>query len=355
MTVTNTQFGRSASSLSCHDYEITQQSPSIQSHLSVLNSVSPVNSLNSSNNNKTKCNNTKNQNQDQQVTMLIRSNPCYVQRTTNFANNASIMPNEVEESSSVANEITGNPSQCNCDASPSNLATKVNRKLNFTVLSKELSVDSESQEDDHNFSDLLNLSVCAPSSVTHLPLENLITTQSNQQELQQSFSVTNSMTSSDISSLANLGTPDSPPRATSPTVEMKELLDKIQQLPQQKSPLPDTPTNQQSKMRGYFNRTKAKTLYMPLYEGPSKQQTKMSPNSRAGTLGSGGTFFIKPSRGWLSRSAPNTPCGSFIPSFPMQKKSSGSQKGSKAKISDGSPLLNESEESDDDQHKDECL
>ncbi|XP_058819826.1 rho GTPase-activating protein gacZ isoform X2 [Topomyia yanbarensis] len=39
-----------------------------------------------------------------------------------------------------------------------------------------------------------------------------------------------SNTGSNVSSLANLGTPDSPPRATSPTVEVRELLEQIRQL-----------------------------------------------------------------------------------------------------------------------------
>lgn len=38
-------------------------------------------------------------------------------------------------------------------------------------------------------------------------------------------------TSSDVSSLQGCGTPDSPPQATSPTGEFRDLLDKIQQLP----------------------------------------------------------------------------------------------------------------------------
>lgn len=140
------------------------------------------------------------------------------------------------------------------------------------------------------------------------------------------YSVANSMTSSDISSLANLGTPDSPPRATSPTIEMRELLDKIQQLPQQKSPVPE---QQPQKSRSYFHRTKAKTLYMPLNEEPKKK------------------VFGK--KTWLSRSAPNTPCDIFTPNFAASgKRSSG-------KISDGSPLLNEGEESEDEGHRDERL
>lgn len=135
---------------------------------------------------------------------------------------------------------------------------KLRRKLNEHNLSKE---DSESQDDDHNFSDLLNLSVCMPSSVIHF--ENPIQSSPHTNDIQ--YSVTNSICS-DISSLANLGSPDSPPRATSPTVEMKELLNKIQQLPQQKSPVPVTQQPTEPVMsRSYFHKMKAKTLYMPLY------------------------------------------------------------------------------------------
>lgn len=136
------------------------------------------------------------------------------------------------------------------------------------------------------------------------------------------------MTGSDISSLANLGSPDSPPRATSPTLEMRELLDKIQQLPQQKSPLPPEAKNK------ILNRAKAKTLYMPLYDGPKRQK-----------------IF---SRSWLSRSAPNTPSSNFVPSFPISKKGS-SQRSSKIGVEDGNPLLKEHEESEEDNNRDECL
>nr|CAD7572809.1 unnamed protein product [Timema californicum] len=45
-----------------------------------------------------------------------------------------------------------------------------------------------------------------------------------------------STTGSDVSSLAGVGTPGSPPRATSPTQEIRELLDKIQQLPLEETP-----------------------------------------------------------------------------------------------------------------------
>lgn len=70
-----------------------------------------------------------------------------------------------------------------------------------------------------------------------------------------------------------MGSPGSPPRATSPTVEMRELLDKIQQLPQQKSPVPPLQCDQKL-ARTYFHKVKSKTLYMPLCdETPTKPKS----------------------------------------------------------------------------------
>ncbi|XP_030750584.1 uncharacterized protein LOC115878278 isoform X3 [Sitophilus oryzae] len=198
-----------------------------------------------------------------------------------------------------------------------------------------LQPSQDSTEDEEPFSALLNLSLCATNIPEHVhphvaPL---------MQDLQ--FGVTNSMTGSDISSLANLGTPDSPPRATSPTVEMRELLDKIQQLPAQKSPQPPAPSAT-AQARAYFHRVRAKTLYMPLGEAhvsSSKQHNKTMPN-----------VF---SRSWLSRSAPCTPCGPLAPTFPVSR---GSQKGSKSKVTDGSPLLKQhAEESEEEPHRNEPL
>ncbi|KAL1494757.1 hypothetical protein ABEB36_010303 [Hypothenemus hampei] len=187
----------------------------------------------------------------------------------------------------------------------------------------------DSTEDEELFSALLNLSICAPNSneQAHPQVTTML----------QDLGVTNSMTGSDISSLANLGTPDSPPRATSPTVEMRELLDKIQQLPTQKSP---SGSGVQGG-RAYFHKMRAKTLYMPLGD----VQTVNSGKSLNKTIPS---VF---SRSWLSRSAPCTPCGALAPQFPLGK---GSQKGSKTKIaSDGSPLLKQhTEELEDVPHRD---
>lgn len=147
----------------------------------------------------------------------IRSNPCYTTK-----------PEENHKSNASSRYRDPKSQHNNCDASPLTTLHRVNRKIAPTHLNKDRSVDSESQEEEHNFSDLLNLSVCVPSTPAHVVHAGALHTQ-------QSYSVANSMTSSDISSLANLGTPDSPPRATSPTAEMRELLDKIQQLPQHKS------------------------------------------------------------------------------------------------------------------------
>lgn len=89
-------------------------------------------------------------------------------------------------------------------------------------------------------------------------------------------------------------------------------------------------------MRSYFSRRKAKTMYMPLNEGPSCLPQE---NSR-GVVG----MFGKSTRSWLSRSAPSTPCDGF-PNFPPYKKGgSGSQKGSKGQICDDKPLLDEPDE-----------
>lgn len=328
-TINLHQLPRSASSSTCNgdrDHLRVQNSPSVHSHLSSVvvpfqPSQNPSRSV------------------DHQPPVLIRSNPIFgdFDATTNFPPSRITLEKvtapdgvQIERSRCVKSQTN------NCDASPLNTLHKVNRKAAF-VAKDVTSVDSESQEEEHNFSDLLNLSVCAPSCTNPIPVSGI----PHLQELQQSFSVANSMTSSDISSLANLGTPDSPPRATSPTVEMKELLDKIQQLPQQKSPvMPETST----KSKGYFHRSKAKTLYMPL-----AKETNKTPHGRNGGI------FTRGSRSWLSRSAPTTPCDVFSAGFPG-KKGSNSHKNSKTKISDGSPLLNENEESEDDvHHRDECL
>lgn len=220
---------------------------------------------------------------------------------------------------------------------------KIEKRIFPRNLIAESSLDSEtSQGEEHNFSELLNLSVCAPSSIINcdIPEQNV--------DLPQ-YSIANSVTVSDISSLANLGTPDSPPRATSPTVEIRELLDKIQQLPQQKSPTYEPYVESQPSNSKFFVRNKSKTLYMPL------NSSKISPNVKQSNIFTGTSSIFsyagKTTRAWLSRSAPTTPCGNFTPLFPSQRKN-GSQKGSRVKIEDGNALL---EANDCEHNTDECL
>ncbi|XP_072383001.1 uncharacterized protein [Diabrotica undecimpunctata] len=306
---------RSAST-SSRDYHQLQQSssspnPSIHSQLSTpcLAPVTPARQLSK----------TPSPKQHQQV-VSIRDNPCYVENSTTNSTldtSSSTVPNDLENARTGRVE---SKSQNVCDV-PATFPSKT-RQLQKHKISKD---DSGSQEDDHNFSDLLNLSVCLPSSVPHF--ENPI--QTAPEDLQ--YSVTNSI-GSDISSLANMGSPGSPPRATSPTVEMRELLDKIQQLPQQKSPVPPQhQTEQQKFARNYFHKIKSKTLYMPLCdETPTKSKSITN-------------VFAK---SWLSRSAPCTPCGNFVPNFPVNHHK-GSQRGSRSKITDGSPLLREEESEDE--------
>ncbi|XP_015124200.1 uncharacterized protein LOC107046182 [Diachasma alloeum] len=127
-------------------------------------------------------------------------------------------------------------------------------------------------------------------------------------------SLANNQTTSDISSLA-AQSPCSPPRATSPTIELRELLDKIQQLPSHDSSI--NRINYQNRPQAlnflgiqspiqdfyspgdYINsrlrRTRGKT-YMPL--GHHQMTTRNN----------------KPKR-WLSRSAPTTPSGTMPMAF----------------------------------------
>ncbi|KAF5278788.1 hypothetical protein FQR65_LT15516 [Abscondita terminalis] len=326
-TRSSSEFPRSISSATCNDFHLAQHSPS---GCSQSGNVSASQILTNTNSKYTNTSNPTLQSLIREVS--ITNNPCYMQNPVSGLHQDSLEKTK---------------KNCNCFLPINIEQTKNTNKT--TSLPEYTSLDCESQEDDHNFSDLLNLSVCIPSTITHLPLGTVTTSTMHSHEIQQ-YSVVNSITSSDISSLANFGTPDSPPRATSPTGELRELLDKIQQLPQQKSPTPDTSNNgQEVKTKSCFSRNKAKTLYMPLSEGLScNYLSKISPSSRSVGV------FGKSAKSWLSRSAPNTPCGNFAPNFPNIKKHCNSQRGSKGKINDGSPLLNENEESDEDLQRNGC-
>jgi hypothetical protein len=149
---------------------------------------------------------------------------------------------------------------------------------------------------------------------------------------QQSFmsATALSTTGSDISSLAGMGTPSSPPRATSPTLGIRELLDKIQLLPFQHEEcsgycVPALANSQSdSKTKRHRHRGSGKNLYMPL------------------GLGVTGSRHHK----WLPRSAPATPSAHFTPPFlapPPRPASSGNKRrqSSGTRKEDGSPLLAE--------------
>lgn len=82
---------------------------------------------------------------------------------------------------------------------------------------------------------------------------------------------------SEANSLANLGSLESSPQATSPTTtEMRELLDRVQQLPHHQRSLsaqtqmphvgPEA-TNSRPSSKSYFHKAKAKTMYVPLESG----------------------------------------------------------------------------------------
>ncbi|XP_011054778.1 PREDICTED: uncharacterized protein LOC105146313 [Acromyrmex echinatior] len=127
-------------------------------------------------------------------------------------------------------------------------------------------------------------------------------------------SLTNHRTTSDISSLG-AQSPCSPPRATSPTIELRELLDKIQQLPHLSNGHSTTMHCQQNQ---------APVLYITSSDGIT-QQRPLSPSDV-------GSYKVRRTRGklymplglpnsrsktkrWLSRSAPTTPSGTIPMSF----------------------------------------
>ena len=172
------------------------------------------------------------------------------------------------------------------------------------------------------------------------------------------LSYMNSNTTSTVSSLANLNSPSSPPQATSPTQEVKDLLQQISQLKdtnfseeelnKEKStrnsqPGPSTemnlshvavtkrPTTLNSK-RKFFN-MKNRSVYMPIASNILTSPSGLGSKMRSPISGTPSVFMVK-SRGtksrtgWISKSAPSTP-GTGLPSNFM---------------SDDSPLLNEQDE-----------
>ncbi|XP_044754273.1 uncharacterized protein LOC123313452 [Coccinella septempunctata] len=119
-----------------------------------------------------------------------------------------------------------------------------------------------------------------------------------------------------------------------------DVVHRSQQIGQQKSPPVHLP-KQESRSRSYLHRIKAKTMYMPLHEGPNfNSKSKVSPNSSK--------LFNK---GWLSKSAPTTPCGNFAPSFPGHKRNASNSQKNRNRMEDDSPLLRERDESDEETNR----
>lgn len=171
----------------------------------------------------------------------------------------------------------------------------------------------------------------------------------------------NSNTASTVSSLANLNSPSSPPQATSPTQEVKDLLQQINRLKdtnfsdedlnkdnvRKNDPQPGTSTDFHSQMpvmkrptslnsrRKFFN-IKNRSVYLPIACNLMTSPNGLSSRLRSPSSAVPGVFMVK-SRGvksrtgWISKSAPSTP-GTGLPSNFM---------------SDDSPLLDEQDEDAD--------
>ncbi|XP_016844887.1 SH3 and multiple ankyrin repeat domains protein 1 isoform X2 [Nasonia vitripennis] len=138
-------------------------------------------------------------------------------------------------------------------------------------------------------------------------------------------SLANHRTTSDVSSLA-AQSPLSPPRATSPTIEipsesLRELLDKIQQLPQ-------LPASQQNRPQALFSLglghrsssppadeqlLPSSTYSSQATSSSGQQRTKRTRGKTYVSVGPPPQRSTKSARSWLSRSAPTTPSGPINP------------------------------------------
>lgn len=163
-------------------------------------------------------------------------------------------------------------------------------------------------------------------------------------------SFVNSNIGSTVSSLANIGPPGSPPRATSPTGEIKELLEQIRQLrksdngsnqgladnsaAQSPQPVAQRPSSLHSNARKDFfasrpSSTVMKNIrYSPISGMPAIVSKRLrSPNGGSGAYSS--LFLLSKGRkSWVTRSAPTTPGSVLPPCF----------------VDDDSPLLDEQDE-----------
>ncbi|KAK6631144.1 hypothetical protein RUM43_014240 [Polyplax serrata] len=185
----------------------------------------------------------------------------------------------------------------------------------------------------------------------------------------------NFSTSSEVSSLQGCGSPDSPPRAISPTGEFRNLLQKIQQLPKQRDSVKPLGTKSfeflsvQQETSGSENSIaddevqeteeseKSSLLTLGAVSVKPKQKRPQNFPSRSKTFYIPfyypGQYNSKP-----STSAPVTPISSFpSPSFSFHLATSSSKLGSKKhlenKTTDDRLLLQEAEE--ENQSNDELL
>lgn len=160
------QLPRSASSLtSAGEYQRPHASPSVHSHLSGVATTSS----------------TPSQASGKPEQPSIRNNPFFERQSGAEANRSGSDARSGNAAGRCGSNAgaCGNGARCalcggggtetrcqqqNCDASPLSTLRKVNRKVASSFVKKEHSQDSESQEEEHNFSDLLNLSVCVTSS-----------------------------------------------------------------------------------------------------------------------------------------------------------------------------------------------
>lgn len=177
---------------------------------------------------------------------------------------------------------------------------------------------------------------------------------------------TDSMSGSAVSSLANFDSPTSPPQATSPTGEIRELLEQIRQL-QQNANSPDglmthnydgqsgaatTISNESSSIGGGGggdaydgDESSTSTGMINKIQQPNQRPSTLQQNRRShprtrffamsaaknlrSPIGGGNILHFSLNRkGWISKSAPTTPHGAAPVSY----------------INDDSPLLNEHDE-----------
>lgn len=168
-------------------------------------------------------------------------------------------------------------------------------------------------------------------------------------------SFVNSNIGSTVSSLANIGPPGSPPRATSPTGEIKELLEQIRQLRKSDNGsnqgLAENPSNQQrsresqpsvaqrpsslhnNARKDFFGSRPSSTVmknmrYSPISGMPAIVSKRLRSPNGGSTAYSSLLLLSKGRKSWVTRSAPTTPGSVLPPCF----------------VDDDSPLLNEQDE-----------